>query len=87
MGQRSRKAGMDIKACPLRIVLEQQSAAAERAYKQAVMQMKQTRGTQYERAWQVTENRRASLQIAHQALLDHNQEHLCGVRKSAAAGR
>jgi hypothetical protein len=78
---------MDIKVCPLRIELEQQSAAAERAYKQAVLQMKQTRGTQYERAWQVTENRRASLQVAHQALAVHDQEHLCAVRRSAAAGK
>jgi len=77
---------MDLRACPLRTKLEQQIAAAETAYRDAAARMKQTRGKEFERAWRLTEHRRASLQRAHQALQDHDQDHSCRLRECVAAG-
>ena len=71
--------------CELRSRLEQRVAGAELLYHNAVYNMKQLRGTGFERAWRLSEFRRSSLQIARQALLDHEREHLCdGARAQAS---
>jgi len=70
--------------CSLRNRLEEQRAAAELSYRNAVSLMKQARGLEFERAWRLAELRRVSFQQAHQALHDHEQEHQCRAREAAA---
>jgi hypothetical protein len=71
--------------CSIRIKLTEQYTSAELAYRSGLARMKETRGRQFERAWQLVENRRASLERARQALRDHEQEHLCGMQESFGA--
>jgi hypothetical protein len=63
--------------CSVRIKLRQQYTAAESAYRDAVAGMKRLRGPEFERAWRLSELRRASLQRAQHALTLHEREHLC----------
>jgi hypothetical protein len=71
--------------CAIQIKLTEQHTAAELAYRSGVARMKETRGQEFERAWRLVENRRASLERARQVLREHEQEHLCGTQQSIAA--
>lgn len=72
--------------CVIQIKLTEQHTAAELAYRSGLSRMKETRGQEFERAWRLVENRRASLERARQALRQHEQEHLCEMSESFAAG-
>jgi len=56
----------------------------EVAYRSAVARMKEIRGSGFERAWQLAENRRVAFQMAGHLLQQHEREHLCGTPKSFA---
>jgi hypothetical protein len=71
--------------CTTQIKLTEQHTAAELAYRCGLARMKETRGQEFERAWRLVENRRASLERARQVLRAHEQEHLCGMQESLAA--
>jgi hypothetical protein len=73
--------------CPIQIKLTEQQATAELAYLSSVARMKETRGQEFERAWRLVENRRASLERARQVLREHEQEHLCGMQECFAASQ
>jgi hypothetical protein len=71
--------------CPTQIKLTEQHKAAESAYRSGVARMKEMRGQEFERAWQMVEHRRKSLDRARQALREHELEHSCGSQKAFAA--
>ena len=71
--------------CSIQTKLTERHKAAELAYRTGVARMKEMRGREFERAWQLVEHRRASLERARQALREHEQEHLCAIQKSYAA--
>jgi hypothetical protein len=71
--------------CSIQIRLTEQYKAADLAYRSGVARMKETRGREFERAWQLVENRRVSLGRARQVLREHELEHLCGMQESFAA--
>ena len=71
--------------CSIQIKLTEQYTAAELAYRAGIARMKEARGKEFERAWQLVENRRASRERARQVLREHEQEHLCGMQESFAA--
>jgi hypothetical protein len=71
-------AAKDDRMCAIHIKLTEKHTAAESAYRSDVARMKETRGREFERAWRLVENRRASLVLARQALREHELEHLCG---------
>ena len=75
----------DDRMCSIQIKLTEQHRAAELAYRSGITRMKETRGQEFERAWRLVENRRASLERARQILREHEQEHLCGMQESFAA--
>jgi hypothetical protein len=77
---RKRQKGRIWEVCSIRSKLTQQQMAAESAYRNAVSRMKELRGPEFERAWRLSELKRASLQQVQQALLMHDREHLCGSR-------
>jgi hypothetical protein len=71
--------------CSIQIKLTDLHTAAELAYRSGVARMKEARGQEFERAWRLVENRRASLEHARRVLRQHEQEHLCGMTESFAA--
>ncbi len=70
--------------CSVQIRLTEQQTAAELAYRSAVSRMKEMRGQEFERAWRLVENRRLSLERAGQVLQEHEREHECSQKFSAA---
>ena len=71
--------------CSIQSKLIQQHATADLAYRSALAHMKEVRGQEFERAWRLAENRKASLERARKALRQHEEEHLCELQNSFPA--